>query len=61
MNSEKVSVELLSLEIMAGTGYICRVMYGVFNDANVYLYSSEDGWSVATYNGTTENPVEPCD
>lgn len=43
MNSELVSEYVLSLYIIAGTGYICRVIYGVFNDANVYLYSSEDG------------------
>lgn len=38
-----------------GTVYMCRVMYGALNDANVYLYRLELENTVSTYNGTTEN------
>lgn len=45
----------LTLSVMAGTGYMCRVINGELSDANVYLYISTDGKAVTTYNGTTEN------
>lgn len=60
VNSELSTGLELSVVLMTGTGYICRVIYGGFMDVNVYFYASEDGCAVATYNGTTENPVESC-
>lgn len=41
-----------------GTGYICRVIYGVVIESNVYFYWY--GLAVAAYNGTTENPCDSC-
>lgn len=42
-----------------GTVYMCRVMYGALSECNVYLTVLCE-WSVAAYNGTTENYVESC-
>lgn len=38
-----------------GIGYICWVIYGLFNDCNSYFYIIEDGCIVLVYNGIIEN------
>lgn len=42
-----------SFESPRGTGYICRVIYGEFSDANSYFYLIF--CASTAYNGTTEN------
>lgn len=53
MESCKWSVAEVSVWSGRGTGYIWRVIYGEFSDANSYLYLMF--WASTAYNGTTEN------